>query len=183
LRNRYVVKRSEVSDHQSLTFGEHRKDGVFPETSLQADVRLTTFPKNLVVATVFPVHDGSVEGVDTFLRLGNQYERIVLTNPWLMKSLQAHTELGAWLYFVQDASFSEKAMRLFTADMHELGRDDVALQVEGHRKDVVLLNYYGNQLFLFPDHHAIVWRWGAYRELFTWPASSLKLNVAPTTTP
>lgn len=174
LRSRYVVKRSEVSDHQSLTFGEEGNDGTPPVTYLQADVRLAAFPKNLVVATVFPIRSGNVEGVDTFLRLGSHYERIILANPWLMKSLRAHADLGAWLLFVRDASFSEKAMRLFAADMHALGRDDVAIQVEGHRKDVALLNYYGNELILFPDYHAVVWRWGAYRELFSWPASSLK---------
>ena len=38
----------------------------------------------------------------------------------------------------------------------------------------MLLNYYGNYLIIFPDHHAIIWRWGKYRDLFSWPADTLK---------
>jgi hypothetical protein len=174
LRKRYTIRRSEVSDHLGLTFGVEANQGVPPETNLQADVRLASFPKNLVVAAVFPLQQGKPIGLDMFLQNGSKYESLVLTNPWVMSSLRAHGDLGAWLVFVKDASLSEKAMRIFTADMHELGRDDLVQQVAGDRDEVALLNYYGNELILFPDHHAIVWRWGQYRELFKWPSSSLK---------
>jgi hypothetical protein len=71
---------------------------------------------------------------------------------------------------------SERAMRIFVADMHKLGRDDLAQQVSGHRDEVALLNYNGSELILFPDHHAIVWRWSNSHELFNWPSSSLEMK-------
>jgi hypothetical protein len=166
LREHYIIRRSKVSSYQNLV-----SDSL--GTSLQADVRLANFPENLVVAFVVPLQDGQGPEIAPFLESGAKYESLVLSNPWLMKSLLAHPDLGAWLYFVKDTSFSEAAMRVFTADMHEIGRDDVVAEVEGHRQDVALLNYYGNQLILFPDKHAIVWRWGTYRELFSWRAASL----------
>jgi hypothetical protein len=174
LRKRYEIRRSEVSEHHGLAYGAEWKEGATRETYLQADLSLASFPKNLVVATTFPIRDGRVEGLDTFLSSGGKYESLVLTNPWLMTSLRAHIDLGAWLHFGGGSSLSEKAMRILAADMRELGRDDLAEQVAEHREEVALLNYYGNELVLFRDHHAIVWRWDSDRELFNWPASSLR---------
>jgi hypothetical protein len=174
LRKQYTIRRSEVSNYYGLTFGTEPHQGVLSVANLQADVRRVSFPKNLVVAAVFPLRQGKAIGLETFLQNGSKYESLVLTNPWIMESLRTHYDFGAWLHFDQDASFSEKAMRIFAADMHKLGRDDLAQQVNGHRDEVALLSYYGNELILFPDHHAIVWRWDSSRELFKWPSSSLK---------
>jgi len=172
LRERYAIRRSEVSEHISLHFGPSRPEpGV---ESLQADVRLPGFPQNLVVATVFPLQGGQAVGVDTFLHNGSQYERLVLDNPWIMDSLKQHRDLGAWLTYVQDASMSQKAMEIFAADMHDLGRDDLAQEVSAHRTEIADLSYYGNEVLLFPDHHAILWRWDPNRDLFGWPASRVK---------
>jgi hypothetical protein len=173
IRKKYIVRRAEVSDHHGLAYGVAWKDNIPRQDNLQADVRLPSFPINLVVATAFPIRDGEAQGIDYFLQHAGEYERLVLTNPWLMRSLLAHRDLGAWLHFGEDASLSEKALKIFTADMHELGKDNLATHVAAHRKEVALLNYYGNQLILFPDHHAIIWRWGPYRDLFQWPASSI----------
>jgi hypothetical protein len=174
LRKRYTIRRSEVSEYNGLTFGTEPKYDLSQDASLQVDVFLATFPKNLTVAIVFPLRQGKAIGLETFLQKGSRYESLVLTNPWIMDSLRTHSDLGAWLHFDQDASFSEKAMRIFTADMQKLGRDDLVQQVAGHRDEVALLSYYDNKLILFPDHHAIVWRWDQSRELFKWPSSSLK---------
>jgi hypothetical protein len=166
LREHYIIRRSQVSSYQNLVSN-------WLGTSLQADVRLKSFPENLVVALIVPLQEQQGPEIAPFLQSGEKYESLVLSNPWLMKSLRKHPDLGAWLYFVSDASFSEAAMQVFIADMHEVGRDDIVAEVEGHRREVALLNYYGNQLIIFPDKHAIVWRWGANRELFSWKASSL----------
>jgi hypothetical protein len=174
LRQRYQIRRSEVSDHIGLAYGPDQYHDSPHETNLQADVRLASFPTNLTVATVFPIENGNAVGLDNFMHVGAKYEQLVLANPWIMASLRKHSDLGAWLMFVKDASMSEKAVRIFTADMHALGRDDLSQDVSAHRDEVSLLNYYGNELIIFPDHHAIVWRWGPYRELFSWSASSLK---------
>jgi len=169
LKKIYVVRRSEVSSHQGLGFGE-----TLAEDSLQADVRLASFPENLVVATSFPIRNRTVADLHSFFLNGGRYQQLVLGNPWIMKSLRSHPDVGAWLYFMSGTSLSEKAERVFDADMREIGRPELITQVEGHREDVALLNYNGNQLILFPDHHGIIWRWGPYRELFSWRASSLK---------
>jgi hypothetical protein len=172
LRERYAIRRSEVSEHISLHFGPSRPEpGV---ENLQADVRLPGFPQNLVVATVFPLQNGQAVGIDTFLRNGSRYEHLVLDNPWIMDSLKRHQDLGAWLIYVQDASMSEKAMKVFAADMHDLGRDDLAQEVSARRMEIADLSYYGNEVLLFPDHHAILWRWDPNRDLFGWPASRVK---------
>ena len=60
------------------------------------------------------------------------------------------------LHFSEGRSLTDKALRIMTADMHLLGRDDLAQEVAVHRDDVALLNYYGSELILFSDHHAIV---------------------------
>lgn len=174
LRQNYAIRRSEVSDHISLSFGPDSYDSSNKQTNLQADVGRQSFPTNLVVATVFPIENGHAVGLDSFLRSGDKYEQIVLLNPWLMASLNKHRDLGAWHMFVKDASMSDKAMRIFSSDMHDLGRDDLAREVSQHRSDVALLNYYGSYMILFPDHHAVIWRWGKYRDLFSWPAATLK---------
>ena len=56
LRRNYTIRRSEVSGHIGLHFGpDPPKPGV---ETLQADVRQSSFPTNLVVATVFPLEGG-----------------------------------------------------------------------------------------------------------------------------
>ena len=172
LREKYDIRRTEVSEHIGLHFGT-----LAPERAaenLEADVRLPAFPKNLVVATVFPLHGRQADGVDTFLRNGIQYEHLILDNPWVMDSLRRHQDLGAWLIYVQDASMSEKAMKVFAADMHDLGRDDLAQEVSAHRTEIADLSYFGDEVLLFPDHHAILWRWDPNRDLFGWAASKVK---------
>jgi len=174
LRDKYTIRRSEVSEHISLHFGPtHPKAGV---ENLQADVRRSDFPQNLVVAAVFPIQDGQVVGVETFLQRSSRYERLVLDNPWIMGSLRQHNNLGAWLIFVNDASMSEKALSVFAADMHALGHDDLAQQVSAQRTEIADLSYYGNEMLLFPDHHAILWRWDPNRDLFGWSASRIKIQ-------
>jgi hypothetical protein len=176
LREKYIIRRMEVSNHIGLHFGPDRYIDGTGEKNLEADVRLNSFPENLTVATVFQLQNGKAIGLDSFLREGSQYERLVLENPWVIASLRSHSDLGAWLVFVKDVSMSDKAMRIFEADMHALGRDDLAQEVSAHRYEVADLSYYGNELILFPDHHAIVWRWDPSRDLFKWPGSILKTH-------
>jgi hypothetical protein len=65
-------------------------------------------------------------------------------------------------------------MEIFLAEMHAKGRDDLGKDVSSHRSEVASLSYFGNELILFPDHHAIIWRWDSKRDLFEWPASAVK---------
>jgi hypothetical protein len=174
LQQRYTIRRSEVSDHIGLHFGPNQwTPGV---ETLQADVRLASFPPNLVVAAAFPLEDGKAIGVDTFLREGERYQRVVLDNPWIMASLKKHAERGAWLIFTRDASMDDKAMQIFLAEMHAKGRDDLGREVSSHRREVASLSYYGDELIVFPDHHAIIWRWDPTQDLFEWPASAIKTD-------
>ena len=83
-------------------------------------------------------------------------------------------KLGAWLVYVKGGSMREKAMLIFAADMHKLGRDDLAQEVSAHQKEIADLSYYGDEVLLFPDHHAILWRWDPSRDLFGWPAMKVK---------
>lgn len=173
LKKTYVLRRSEVSSYISLEYGTDKWGEGPKQNFLKADVRRPIFPKGLVVATIFPITNGRPEGISDFLHNGHYYENIVLSTPWLMESLRKFEDVGAWLSFVRDVSMSEKAVQIFTKDMHKLGRDDLARDVSEHRKEVALLNYNGNLLIVFPDHHAIVWRWGRWRKLFRWPAEDL----------
>lgn len=172
LREKYTIRRSEVSELNDLHFGPSPSGA----EALQADVRLPSFPKNLAAAAVFPFEDGKAIGLNNFLREGDRYERIVLGNPWIMASLRKHSDRGAWLIFVKDSSMSDKAMRIFAADMHALGRDDLAQEVFAHRLEVAVLSYFYDVLILFPDHHAIVWRWDTKRNLFEWPISAINTH-------
>jgi hypothetical protein len=172
LREQYTIRRSEVSVLNDLHFGSSHLGA----EALQADVRLASFPENLVAATVFPLEDGKAIGLNNFLGDGDRYERIVLGNPWIMASLRKHRDRGAWLIFVKDSSMSDKAMQIFAADMHALGRDDLAQEVSAHRLEVAVLSYFYDVLILFPDHHAIVWRWDTKYDLFDWPISAIKTD-------
>ena len=64
LREKYTIRRSEVSVLNGLHFGSPHL-GV---EALQADVRLATYPNNLVVATIFSLEDGKTIGLNNFLR-------------------------------------------------------------------------------------------------------------------
>jgi hypothetical protein len=172
LREKYIIHRSDVSMLNDLHFGPSPAGA----EALQADVRLASFPENLVVATVFPLEDGKAIGLNNFLGDGDRYERIVLDNPWIMASLRKHRDRVAWLIFVKDSSMSDKAMRIFTSDMHALGRDDLAQEVSAHRLEVAVLSYFYDVLIVFPDHHAIVWRWDTKYNLFEWPISEIKTD-------
>jgi hypothetical protein len=172
LQQKYIIRRSEVSDHIGLHFGpDHWTPGI---ETLQADVRLANFPTNLVVAATFPLENGKAIGIDTFLQEGERYERVVLDNPWIMASLKKHPGLGAWLTFTEGESMDDKALEIFLAEMHAKGRDDLGQEVSSHRSEVASLSYYGDELIVFPDHHAIIWRWDSTRDLFEWPASAIK---------
>ena len=175
IRKHYVIRRSEVSPFRSLVVYSAFDKEQSIKDNLHVDAWRANFPENLAEAAVFPMVNDSPAGVDSFLSNAPKYEAMVLGNEWIIRSLRAHTDMGAWLYFVENASCSEKALKIFTADMHLLGRDELAQDVAEHRKEVALLNYYGNQIFLFPDHHAILWRWESkpYREPFSWPAASV----------
>lgn len=95
-------------------------------------------------------------------------------SPRLLLGLRQHRNLGAWLIYVKDASLSQKALNIFAADMHAIGRDDLTREVSAHRMEIADLSYYGDELLLFPDHHAILWRWDPSRDLFRWHASRVK---------
>jgi hypothetical protein len=170
LRVEYTIRRSEVSMLNDLHFGSSPRGA----EALEADVRHDSFPENLVVATVFPLEGGKAIGLGKFAGEGNRYERIILDNPWIMASFRKHPDRGAWLIYVKDSSMSDKALRIFAADMHALGRDDLAQEVSAHRLEVAVLSYFYDVLIVFPDHHAIVWRWDTKCNLFEWPDSGIK---------
>jgi hypothetical protein len=169
LRQKYSIRRSEVSAHNDMYVDKTS----FDSEVLQADVRLHSFPPNFVVATSFPLEGEKAVGLESFLKNGSRYEQIVLDNPWIMASLRKHPDRGAWLINVKGESMSDKAMRIFAADMRALGRDDLARDVSAHQKEVAVLSYFFNILILFPDHHAIIWRWDTSLNLFEWPSSAI----------
>ena len=62
------------------------------------------------------------------------------------------------LQFVQGRSLGEKAMNLFTTDMNERGKRDLANMVASAQKETALVLIQGAYCLVLPDKRVILWR-------------------------
>lgn len=178
IRSRYAVGYAGINRfHESGMFGTGQAG---PNLHLQ----LTTpdWPPNFREEVALAYVNGSVVGTDKFLSDGPKFEKLVLSVPWLAKYAQNHPKVPIELSFVHDASLSDAAIKLFSADMKAIGREKLIPEVEEAKNEIALLSLGSgmahSQWLVFPDQHMLLWRYwqvGAGEpDLAPWAASSAR---------
>jgi hypothetical protein len=172
LRAKYRVGTAEINSYHHPEYGKEWSKGEARETNLHISLRKETFPPNVSVSLVLPVVDGKVQHVTDFLSSGDQYESIALSVPWLNDYLAQHQKVPVRIDYVRNQSMGEKAMRVFAADMHKIGKDDLAQEIKAKDVEVVLLivgmTYAESYWILFPDKRLFLWRFGGPSGLLKW---------------
>jgi len=160
LRTRYTVKTADINPYHDVAFGTKWNKGKGEEENLHATLQESDFPKNFYDTVILLYKDGQVSGAEEFIRNAGRQEQLVLSVPWLVQVLAKYQRLGISLLWVHDQSFSDKAMQNFAADMHVVGRDDLAEEVRRVRKGVALLSVsYGDYWLVLPDRRMVLWRY------------------------
>jgi hypothetical protein len=121
-------------------------------------LRRPDFPENFSISVVLPFKGGKVENVDGFLNSIELYKGLALSVDWLNDYLTDHPNVQVELRFVNDRSFSEKAMKSFAKDM---GRNQSLVnEVMAAQKDICLLfvggMYSGAHWLILPDKRMVV---------------------------
>ena len=204
LQTKYKVKTAEInSDYYHPEYGEGRLGDNRQETNLHATLQKSTFPSDLAVALVLRWRAGKVEGVREFLQAGDKYEALALSVPWLITYTRLRTVFPSWddicdiliplsltrmyekgspralirtrISYVHDASMGDKALNVFAADMHAIGKDKLAEQVRSEQKSVVLLMTSGDfgqsYWIVLPDRRTVLWRSAGPPDLPDWKSS------------
>jgi hypothetical protein len=160
LRTAYSIRSADLNPYHNVVFGQKWDKGVTHEENLHAILTRAGFPPHFHDEVILLYKDGSVSGAEAFLKNGKRYEELVLSVPWLAALLAKYPNWGASVLWVHDKSFSDKAMKEFSADMHEVGKDALADEVRQVQQDVALLNIgYGDYWIILPDRRMVLWRY------------------------
>jgi hypothetical protein len=174
LREQYDVVAAEVSPYHNVEYGKEWKGGRAHEENLHATLRKPNFPANFTDAVVLLHHRGQTEGVEAFLRSVKKYEDLVFSVPWLKALMVEQPRVQYRLSYVHDASFCDKAMGVFTADMRKLGKRRLAEEIRSKQSEITLLmtgmKYYESYWLLLPDKRMILWRYRGATGLLKWGA-------------
>lgn len=165
LRSRYSIESASIDNHEDPVLRAPEATAVdAPEgQNLHLLLQVSDPPHNFFQDEVaLPFTNGNVVGTDKFLLDGPQFEKLVLSVPWLNQYAKAHPDVPFRLSFVHTTSFSDVAMRVFAADMQEIARDKVMPEVEAAKGGVALLVVgFGaeeSDWLVFPDQHMLLWR-------------------------
>lgn len=172
LRKKYKLVAAEITPYHHPEYGTATYKGEPEEKNLHALLRKPEFPSNLVDAVVLRDDRGKVEGIDTFLARGAQYEALALSVPWLNEFMHDHPKMFFRVSYVHDASFGEKAMRTFEGDMKKRERGDLIARVRSQQSQIALLivgiTYSESYWLVFPDKHLLLWRYTGPSGLLKW---------------
>jgi hypothetical protein len=169
LKQSYQVRRSDVNSYHNLDYGKEWSGGDPHEENLHVDLWKPSFPKNFLVAAVLFRNGQQTIGADALSQASSQYEDLVLSIGWLKKYWNAHPDEHAWLFYVHDRSFTEKAMRIFAADMKVAGREELIAKVSAVQNKAALLETgNGDYWIVLPDRSLILWRWQSLNNILLW---------------
>lgn len=158
----YKVIKADVNPYHDVVFGIDWEGHKPPEENLHVEVTRQMFPPGFTETAILLYQNGKVSGVDEFLRNAGRYEDLVLSVPWLSRL----RTWGMTLMWVHDKSMSDKAMKNFAADMHALGKDELAEEVRRDQDKVAVLNVsYGDFWLVLPDRRMVLWRFESVRGL------------------
>lgn len=172
LKGTYSVKSAEINSYHNVDFGKEWVKGDSGVKNLQAVLGRKDLPENLKIGIVLPFNNGEVRGVDSFLDSVDPYLNLALSVQWLKEFMLSNPRIGFELRFVDDRSFSEKAMKIFAADMRLKGKESLVKEVEAVKRDVSLLavgwKYNKDYWLVLPDKRVILWRFNTYRPPIKW---------------
>jgi hypothetical protein len=175
LRRKYEVVNTEITPYHHPEYGTATYKHEPEESNLHATLRKPEFPRNLVDEVVLREDHGKVSGVDDFLKYGERYEQLALSVPWLNEFIKKNPRAFFRISYVHDASFGDKALRTFTADMKLRERPDLIQKVTAQHKEIALLmvgiEYSESYWLVFPDKHLMLWRYEGRSGLLKWATS------------
>jgi hypothetical protein len=162
LRSRYTVERASIGNYGDPALRKPERTG--PEgQGLLLELKPPDLPHVFEDEVVLRYVNGSVEGADKFLKDAPQFEKMVLSVPWLTQYKQENPRVRLRLAFFCSASFTDDALKTFTADMHEAGRDTLVPKVEAAKDRIaVLVAGFGaeeSDWLVLPDQRMILWRY------------------------
>jgi hypothetical protein len=185
LRSRYSVESASIGNYGDPVLRSHEDengpDDPILDLSLWASSDLSP---NFFSDEVFLRYvNGNVVDADKFLQNAPRFEKVVLSVPWLNRFVQDQShKVRMRLSFVGGSSFSDAEMRVFAADMHAIGRDQLIPKVEATKDQIAaLIVGYGaeeSDWLVFPDGHMLLWRYWQVPvygkpSLLKWSASPL----------
>ncbi len=174
LKRNFTVRRSEVNSYHDLAFGKEWKGGDPQEENLQVDLWRSGLPSNVVIATKLLRKQGKVEGAGVLSGNVSQYEQLVHSVGWLTQYWITHPTEDACIFYVHDRSLTDKAMRIFSADMKEAGRIELIQKVKAVQHEAALVETgtckfgQGDYWIVLPDKSAILWRWQSMKHVLGW---------------
>lgn len=169
LRAQFTVERVSINPYHSPAYGKEWKKGESQEVNLHALLHRPSYFPNFHQGLVLEYRNGTVQGMERFLRLAPTYEQLTQSVPWLGEFLATHPKTAAEMLFVHDSSVGDHALQVFAADMTAIGKRRLAEEVRGVRQDAVLLALgYGGYWILLPDRRMILWRYSSSPGLLKW---------------
>jgi hypothetical protein len=143
-------------------------------------LKKSDLPPNVTEALVLEYKDGNVEGLEMFLRSMQKYENSLMSIPWLTGYIREHEKIPIQISYVHNASFGEKALKVFTSDMHAIGKDNLAQQAKTDQPDITLLmagnTYAASYWLVLPDKSAVLWRYNGPSGLLKWKPSDFPIH-------
>ena len=177
LRTKYVVESAEINPYHGVAYGLDWKSHQPHEENLHAVLRRETFPKGFYEDAILLYNDGKVLGTEDFVQNAGKYEKLALSVPWLSSLLSKYPRLAVSVFWVHDRSFSDKAMRIFAADMDILEKGALASEVRAGQDDVALITVnYGDYWLILPDKRMILWRYTSVSGLLNFKPSDFNVR-------
>jgi hypothetical protein len=163
LRSRYTIESANIKSWGDPVLRK-REQPETDELNLYLHLQASDPPHNFFYDDVSLQYlDGNVVGTEKFLQDSPQFEKLVLSVPWLNQYVQEQrpkTRIG--ISFFHGVSFSEPAMKIFAADMRAMGRDDLIAKVEAAKDRIALLIVGSGEeesdWLVYPDQHMLLWR-------------------------
>jgi hypothetical protein len=160
IRAVYKIVGADVNPYHDVAFGVDWEGNKPHEQNLHVVVTRQAFPPGFAEKAILLCRSGKVLGVDDFLRNASRYEDLVLSVPWLAQLQAKYPKWGTTLLWVHNKSMSDKAMKNFAADMHDLKKDALAEEVRRMQDDVAVVNVsYGDYWLVLPDKRMVLWRY------------------------
>jgi len=166
LRSRYSVESASIGNFGDPVLRKPENEPGPDEETL--DLRLgasADLSHNFFSDEVFLRYvSGNVVDADKFLEDAPQFEKLVLSVPWLSRYVQGESRrVPIRLSFVGGSSFSDAEMRVFAADMQAIGRDQLIPRVEAMKGRIAVLivgsGAEESDWLVFPDGHMLLWRY------------------------
>ncbi len=157
---------------EDLPYAEAERAG---ERNLHLTLHRPGMPANLAIAAVLKFENGKPQNANGLLSAIGQYERLVLSVPWLADFIRHNPEHKFAISFVHDASMGDKAFDSFTKDMTAIRRPDLIAAVVPVRKQAALVLASDDGYWIvLPDKRTIFWRYESRAALLGWNEKSFK---------